>query len=164
MAEIFDIQKRFRKTGKDCEKRERFAIKQIISPLMGQISPSGASRGHLKRETARGLGYSQDAIDQIIAERKSAQAAAASAKVLARPGEIGNGRSRGADSTPIQRGSTDAEYLAARIKRDRPDIHERMKRGEFSSVRAAAQEAGLVKKEFRCVATVAPSFQVFPTP
>jgi hypothetical protein len=35
-----------------------------------------------------------------------------------------------------------ADYLTARIKRDRPDIAERMQRGEFRSVRAAAIEAG----------------------
>lgn len=34
-----------------------------------------------------------------------------------------------------------ANYLAARIKRDAPEIAERMKRGEFKSVRAAAIEA-----------------------
>jgi ribosomal protein L44E len=45
----------------------------------------------------------------------------------------------------IQYGSTNAEYLTARIARDRPDILERMKAGEFRSVRAAAKEAGIVK-------------------
>jgi len=39
-----------------------------------------------------------------------------------------------------------AEYLAARIARDRPDILERMKAGEFSSVRQAAKEAGIVNE------------------
>ncbi|MEM9116939.1 MAG: hypothetical protein AAGD09_03545 [Cyanobacteria bacterium P01_F01_bin.56] len=37
------------------------------------------------------------------------------------------------------------EYLAARIARDRPDILEKMKGGEYPSVRAAAVEAGIVK-------------------
>ena len=44
------------------------------------------------------------------------------------------------------RGGTSADYLTARIKRDRPDIAERMQRGEFRSVRAAAIEAGLVSR------------------
>lgn len=39
----------------------------------------------------------------------------------------------------------DASYLAGRIARDRPDILERMKAGEFKSVRAAAIEAGIVR-------------------
>jgi len=39
-----------------------------------------------------------------------------------------------------------AEYLTSRIARDNPDILNRMKEGEFPSVRAAAKEAGLVKQ------------------
>jgi len=40
---------------------------------------------------------------------------------------------------------TNADYLTARIARDCPDILDRMKEGDFPSVRAAATEAGLVK-------------------
>ena len=36
-----------------------------------------------------------------------------------------------------------SDYLTARIARDRPDVWERMKRGEFDSVAAAAREAGI---------------------
>jgi hypothetical protein len=46
---------------------------------------------------------------------------------------------------PISRGSNNADYLTARIARDRPDILERMKAGEFRSVRAAALEPGIVR-------------------
>lgn len=52
---------------------------------------------------------------------------------------------QGANST-LKRGSTDAQYLTARIKRDRPDILEKMKAGEYKSVRAAARDAGIVKE------------------
>lgn len=48
------------------------------------------------------------------------------------------------DNTHEQRGVSSA-YLAARIARDHPDVHEKMKAGEFRSVRAAAIEAGIVK-------------------
>ncbi len=41
--------------------------------------------------------------------------------------------------------SSDAEYLTRRIARDNPELLERMKAGEFKSVRAAAIEAGIVK-------------------
>ena len=41
---------------------------------------------------------------------------------------------------PPSRGSA---YLTARIARDRPDIWERMRLGEFESVAAAAREAGI---------------------
>jgi hypothetical protein len=58
-------------------------------------------------------------------------------------GMIGNGRGR--DSTSTSGGRRDSAYLAARIKRDRPDIAERAEAGEFKSVRAAAIEAGIIK-------------------
>ena len=38
-----------------------------------------------------------------------------------------------------------ADYYTARIARDHPEILERMIRGEFSSVRAAAKEAGIYR-------------------
>lgn len=46
-------------------------------------------------------------------------------------------------------GGTSAAYLTRRIARDRPDLIQRMKAGEFSSVRAAAKEAGIVKDKFQ---------------
>ena len=56
---------------------------------------------------------------------------------------------RGAKSDNIRLNShgTGSSYLAARLARDHPDILERMKRGEFRSVRAAALEAGIVKPQ-----------------
>lgn len=41
--------------------------------------------------------------------------------------------------------SNDKNRLAARIKRDHPDIAARVANGEFKSIRAAALEAGIVK-------------------
>lgn len=46
--------------------------------------------------------------------------------------------------TSSERGNN-AEYLTSKIARDRPDILDRMKAGEFKSVRAAAIEAGIIK-------------------
>lgn len=51
--------------------------------------------------------------------------------VQAMPSRTPNRRSKGAND------------LTARIARDRPDVWERMKNGEFSSVAAAAREAGI---------------------
>ena len=51
----------------------------------------------------------------------------------------------GAHGQYLARGTTATAYLTARIARDHPDILERMKAGEFSSVRAAAIEAGIIK-------------------
>lgn len=46
-------------------------------------------------------------------------------------------KNSGNNITPVLRG-TNADYLTARIARDNPDILERMKAGEFKSVRQSA--------------------------
>ena len=69
------------------------------------------------------------------------------------PNEVGPGQGKRTDlidepsviNTKLKRGSTNAEYLTARLKRDAPAIAVRLERGEFKSVRAAAIEAGIVK-------------------
>ena len=63
---------------------------------------------------------------------------------LAEQGEIGNGRSRVDNINSKTEGGTSASYLAAKLKRDHPDIAERLANGEFRSVRAAAIEAGII--------------------
>lgn len=50
------------------------------------------------------------------------------------------------DNITLKQWGTNPEYLTARIARDRPDIHERMKAGEYKSVRAAAKDAGIVRE------------------
>ena len=56
--------------------------------------------------------------------------------------EIERGKVRDNITNP-ERG-TGAAYLAARLKRDLPEISERLADGEFRSVRAAAIEAGII--------------------
>jgi len=76
----------------------------------------------------------------MIAERKAAQVRATEAVPQPKPG--GDRKSeqyQGANNTLI-RGSTNADYLTARIARDHPDILERMKAGEYKSVRAAGKD------------------------
>ena len=53
-------------------------------------------------------------------------------------------------NTNLKSSSQTAEYLTRRIARDHPTILERMKSGEFPSVRQAALEAGIVKPSFQC--------------
>lgn len=66
-------------------------------------------------------------------------------EVGVKDGKPGPGRgNRTADD--VSRFGNSADYLTRRIARDRPDILERMKAGEFPSVRAAAIEAGIVKQ------------------
>jgi hypothetical protein len=65
-------------------------------------------------------------------------------------GEWGYGPGRGHKAPKTRRkpkvkGSGGQKYLVARIARDRPDVLERMKQGEFLSVRQAAIAAGIVR-------------------
>jgi hypothetical protein len=55
----------------------------------------------------------------------------------------GRGHKASSDRTGFNRGEN-AAYLAARLKRDHPEIAERLANGEFRSIRAAAIEAGIV--------------------
>ena len=74
--------------------------------------------------------------DEAALKRMKVQAIAARAKRIGR-----QGHSNGKGSLDyLSRGS---DYLVARIARDAPDVLERMKAGEFESVRAAAREAGI---------------------
>jgi hypothetical protein len=65
-------------------------------------------------------------------------------------GDWGYGPGRGHKAPKTRRklrvkGSGGQKYLVSRIARDRPDVLERMKQGEFLSVRQAAIAAGIVK-------------------
>lgn len=126
-----------------------------------------------------GLGYEIEAIEGVIRERKSAEAMAAAAEKapLATHGGEREGAGRPAvaekekeaaiapDIAAVDQEQEEgiqgdivtlnsdrgnrAQYLTARIARDRPDILDRMKAGEFQSVRQAALTAGVVKKKIQ---------------
>jgi len=63
------------------------------------------------------------------------------------PAEHHPGPGRGHTKKPREKSKTGnrSDYLLARMARDRPDILERMKAGEFTSIREAAREAGIIK-------------------
>ena len=68
-------------------------------------------------------------------------------------GAYGYGPGRGHKSPktrrkPQSKGGNKQKYLVAKIARDHPDVLERMKKGEFLSVRTAAIEAGIVKPKY----------------
>lgn len=48
-----------------------------------------------------------------------------------------------------EEGGTSADYLVARIARDHPSVHEKMKAGRYRSVRQAAIDAGIIKDRMR---------------
>ena len=93
-----------------------------------------------------GLGYEPEEIEEIIVERKSAEAQAQNAKDLGKSGDNQH-TERGCDNiTSYSKRGTQASYLTSRIKRDHPEILERMKAGEFKSVRQAALAARIIKE------------------
>ena len=95
-----------------------------------------------------GLGYEPEEIEEIIVERKSAEAQAQNAKDLGKHGgdHMPGDRKQVDDVNLLSQGGNQVSYLTARIKRDHPEILERMKAGEFKSVRQAAIEAGIIKE------------------
>jgi hypothetical protein len=113
----------------------------------GQTFPS--YRAFCEAKQPWGLGYAPDAIERLLAERMTpSDRAHRPLTLLDNPGpataeeresivDIINNRESG--------GGTSADYLTARIARDRPDILEDMKAGKYPSVRAAALQAGIVK-------------------
>jgi hypothetical protein len=58
------------------------------------------------------------------------------------PGPLTEAEKANCDNVTIRdnEGGNSADYLTRRIARDHPDIFERMKAGEYQSVRAAARE------------------------
>jgi hypothetical protein len=58
-------------------------------------------------------------------------------------GEVGNGRSR-VDDVKSTQGGNSSSYLAARLKRDHPDLAAEVEAGRMK-IRAAARKAGIVK-------------------
>lgn len=93
-----------------------------------------------------------------VGDEESARARVAANAIPARPmqkhgGQVRNGGGAGQHTV---HGRSNADYLTARIARDRPDIWERMKNGEFTSVAAAAREAGILLKNRKRVAVTDP--------
>jgi hypothetical protein len=85
-------------------------------------------------------------MDQNDRKRRQVQRMAETIQPL-QPAKNHPGPGRGHTKKPDEkaRAGNRSDYLAARIARDRPDILERMKAGEFTSVREAAREAGIIK-------------------
>jgi hypothetical protein len=88
-------------------------------------------------------------MDQKDRKRRQVQRMAATAQPL-QPADNHPGPGRGRTKKPHEKAKAGnrSDYLVARIARDRPDSLERMKAGEFASVREAAREAGIIKDVF----------------
>jgi hypothetical protein len=96
--------------------------------------------------------YTEEKSPQRAADKLEERAAAvmADAPVLAEPRRPTKEEQadKGVVNTVI-RGSTNATYLAARLKRDNPEIAAAVSRGEFKSMRKAAIAAGIVREKTR---------------
>jgi hypothetical protein len=85
-------------------------------------------------------------MDAMQRKMRQVQRMAATAQPL-KPAENHPGPGRGYTKKPHEKAKSGnrSDYLVARIARDRPDVLERMKAGEFASVREAARAAGIIK-------------------
>jgi len=91
------------------------------------------SKGGNDRAVARLKRDNPDLAERVIRGELSANGAAADVRVMARRGEVGNGRSRGdIGASTLHRGN-DLASTVARLKRDHPDLAERVIRGELSA-------------------------------
>jgi hypothetical protein len=88
---------------------------------------------------------------------RQVQRMAATAQPL-QPAENHPGPGRGHTKKPNEKAKAGnrSDYLVARMARDRPDIMERMKAGEFSSVSEAARAAGSVRDTWTALKGTAP--------
>lgn len=94
-----------------------------------------------------GLGMRADIVAAIMTERdkrKLLRDVVEAVPPLAKHGGDRVSGEQGDNVTLLARGNS-ASYLIAKLKRDAPEIAERLAAGEFRSVRAAALAAGIVK-------------------
>lgn len=105
-------------------------------PFVG-VQPQTWVHPHIPPKAYRGL--MQDinkATEEVVAEAK---------EMIKHPDTGGRGKKTPLSHNGVSRQGTSADYLARRLARNRPDILERMKAGSYTSVRAAAKAAGIVR-------------------
>lgn len=103
------------------------------------------------------IGYEAEQVETIISRRKRAQKKAGeydgpeeAEDVLPQNGENQHTLDGGcSNQNTLNRGGGDTDYLTARIARDHEEIHEKMKAGEYRSVRQAAIDAGIIEDRTR---------------
>jgi hypothetical protein len=132
------------------KERWKQAIHDIEDQRVWEKVPPEKPYGSLEAMFKAELGVTPDEADTSIRER----AVATTKGVNALQGHGANQHGVGgvdnikstSGATPSKKGGTSAAYLAARLKRDAPEVATRLEAGEFRSVYAAAVEAGIVKK------------------
>lgn len=99
-----------------------------------------ARQGLARLDTSQPIPYGQ-----AVETGKTAAQKLHEAPELPRNGQIGSGRKKNRFDNIKPISGTEAKYLAARLKRDHPEIADRVTRGEYRSIRAAALDAGIIK-------------------
>lgn len=93
------------------------------------------------------IGHTNAEIRDGIRERT--QRAAERSNSDMREQEDGRPKKRDNYNASSEDRGTDSSYLADRIDRDHPEVHEKMKAGEYRSVRQAAIDAGIIEDRTR---------------
>ena len=91
-----------------------------------------------------GLGYSAEAIDAIISERRSLEARSVQVSPVARHGGDRKSDEHQPNAVRMNYGNN-ADYRIALLKRDHKEIAARLEAGEFKTVAEAERAAGITK-------------------
>jgi len=128
------------------------ALNELKDDKIAERYPPDKPYGSLDRLLKEEIGLTIDESRSNIATRTQVQSTQATP--ANKPGNpTGNNQyqvkeeRKGYNCNNSTNRGNDPEYLTSVIARDHPDILERMKAGEFRSVRAAAIEAGITKPD-----------------
>ncbi|MPZ13962.1 MAG: hypothetical protein GEU73_05995 [Chloroflexi bacterium] len=136
---------------RDWERVERL-LGELEAARAWEVVPPEGPYGSLDRMLQAELGTDERTFrSRVVTAREHAERATPAA-AHRRPTKQEQAN-KGSVRTFIKRGET-SDYLAARIARDRPDILEAMKAGQFPSVHAAARAAGVLGPRISVAPTV----------
>lgn len=155
---VNDLRRTYQFKKSTVEDWERI-LAEVVTAKAWEVIPTGKPYGSLEALLLAEVGATEEEARNTVAAR--AEKAEPLAAPHARPGNRNaakcddeqSGENAADDVSRVSHGNG-ADYLTRRIARDRPDVLERMKAGEFPSVRAAALEAGIVKVRWSCPSDV----------
>lgn len=115
------------------------------APLMAAELGYDTAEAFLRQE----LQLDPDLVSRVVGWLEQEQPTEAVPLELALGSHGGDRRSEQAkqdqgDQITLKRGTTGADYIKARLRRDHPEIADQLEQGEFRSARAAAIAAGIV--------------------
>lgn len=126
------------------DEAERNRIFERVPP----DKPYGSMDALLQAEIGVGVRQSVENVQARAIETTPARTEEEFKRARAEGGKLGGRGNLSRASTKVSP-ERDADYFTSRIARDRPDILERMKTGEYASVEAAAVDAGIRKRYWK---------------